>query len=77
MMLRRGDVGTYSVPAARVETPNGMGTLIHYEATYDYRQERTMVRFGVVLDENPFTYLIAYYPPYHVDGYPPPPEARN
>lgn len=65
--MKRGDMGIYSVPEARCETPDGAGTVVNYEVAYDW--PRRFFRIGVILDKNPFFYPIAYYPPDSIKGY--------
>jgi hypothetical protein len=61
--MKDGDMGIYNVPHERVETVDGLGTLVHYEVAYRYlmRLDDPLYRLGVVLDKNPYNYSPAYY----------------
>ena len=62
MTLKPGDMGIYDVPHERVETIDGMGTLVHYEVGYRYTGKEIVWRLGVMLDKNPYLYNPVYYP---------------
>jgi hypothetical protein len=66
--MKPGDMGIYDVPHERVETVDGLGTLVHYEVAYRYpmRLDDPLYRLGVVLDKNPYGYSPAYYPERHI-----------
>lgn len=64
--MKPGDMGVYDVPHERVETVDGLGTLVHYEIAYRYSGSEIIWRLGVVLDKNPYNYSPAYYPERHI-----------
>lgn len=64
--MKPGDMGVYDVPHERVETVDGLGTLVHYEIAYRYSGSEIVWRLGVVLDKNPYNYSPAYYPERHI-----------
>lgn len=51
-------VGTYTFPSKRCMTEHGLGTIVCCEAD---STNKNFLRYGVKLDNNPFSYPIAFY----------------